>query len=73
MVELVPVSWVNLLKRLRNFGFDGPYQGGNHPYMIKDKLVLTIPNQHRKVIGVPLLSRLLKQAGIDKDKWITGK
>jgi predicted RNA binding protein YcfA (HicA-like mRNA interferase family) len=50
------------VKRLRQLGFDGPYQGGKHPYMINDNLVLTIPNPHRKEISVDLLSRILKQA-----------
>ena len=46
--KLTPVSWTELVKRFRLFNFDGPYQGGKHPYMIKDNLVLTIPNPHRK-------------------------
>jgi predicted RNA binding protein YcfA (HicA-like mRNA interferase family) len=60
--KLSPVSWTELVKRLRQLGFDGPYQGGKHPYMINDNLVLTIPNPHRKEISVDLLSRILKQA-----------
>ncbi len=34
--KLSPVSWTELVKRLRKLGFDGPYQGGKHPYMIKE-------------------------------------
>jgi len=33
-------------------------------------LVLTIPNPHRKEIGVDLLSRILRQAGIMREKWL---
>lgn len=69
MVELSPVSWIQLVKRLKQLGFDGPFQGGKHPYMIKDNLVLTIPNPHHNVIGIPLLSRILKQADISKKEW----
>ena len=68
--KLSPVSWAELVKRLRLLGFDGPYQGGKHPYMIKDNLVLTIPNPHRKEISVDLLSRILKQAGITRVEWL---
>jgi predicted RNA binding protein YcfA (HicA-like mRNA interferase family) len=68
--KLSPVSWIDLVKRLRKLGFEGPYQGGKHPYMLRDNLVLTIPNPHRKEIGVDLLSRILKQAGITREEWL---
>ena len=70
MADLPPVSWVDLVRRLRKLGFDGPYQGGKHPYMIKGNLVLTIPNPHRQDIGVALLSRILRRAGITKEEWL---
>ena len=70
MAELSPVSWGDLVRRLRKLGFDGPYQGGKHPYMIRGNLVLTIPNPHRREIGAPLLSRILKRAGVTKEEWL---
>ncbi len=65
-----PVSWPDLVKSLRKLGFDGPYSGGEHPYMIKEDLVLTIPNPHRKEISVDLLLRILKQANISREDWL---
>jgi hypothetical protein len=38
--------------------------------MIKGNLVLTIPNQHRGDIGIDLLSRILRQAGITREDWM---
>jgi len=38
--------------------------------MIKGDLRLTVPNPHRKEIGVDLLMRILKQAGITKEEWL---
>ena len=70
MARLTPASWPNLVKKLKQFGFDGPYRGGKHPYMVKGDLVLTLPNPHRKEISVDLLVRILRQANIDKDRWI---
>ena len=58
----MPVSWKQLVKRLKDLGFEGPFCGGQHPYMIKGELVLTLPNPHKKEIGIDLLSRILKQA-----------
>jgi len=71
--KLSPVSYAELVERLRLLGFDGPYMGGKHPYMLKDNISLTIPNPHSKVIGIDLLSRILKQAGIDRDEWLNVK
>ena len=70
MAELSPVSWTDLVRRLRQLDFDGPYQGGKHPYLIRGNLVLTIPNPHHKEIGVPLLSRILRRAGVSKEEWL---
>jgi predicted RNA binding protein YcfA (HicA-like mRNA interferase family) len=70
VAELYPVSWANLVRKLRKLGFEGPYQGGKHPYMIKDNLVLTVPNSHRGDISVSLLSRMLKRAGVSKEQWL---
>jgi len=39
-------------------------------FMIKDDLVLTIPNPHRKEISIDLLSRILKRAGITREEWL---
>ena len=68
--RLTPVSWKEFVRRLRRLGFDGPYQGGKHPYMVRGDLVLTIPNPHRGDIGVELLKRILKQASIAQKDWL---
>lgn len=69
MPKLSPVSWRELVKRLRALGFEGPYEGGKHPYMIRGDVVVTIPNIHRSDIGVELLQRILDQAGISRQDW----
>lgn len=71
MPKLKPISWRELVTRLRKFGFEGPYQSGKHPYMVKGDLTLTIPNPHSRDISIDLLSRVLRQAGINKKDWVT--
>ncbi|MCD4798650.1 MAG: type II toxin-antitoxin system HicA family toxin [Methanosarcinales archaeon] len=61
------MSWNVLVKRLNKLGFEGPYSGGKHPFMVKNDLVLTIPNPHKAVISVDLLSRILRQAKITRE------
>ena len=70
MAELSPVSWAELVRKLRRLGFDGPHQVGKHPFMVRGNIRLPIPNPHRREVGVPLLSRILKRAGISKEEWL---
>jgi predicted RNA binding protein YcfA (HicA-like mRNA interferase family) len=71
MPHLGPIKRKDLIYYLRQLGFEGPYPGGNHQYMvkIKEKITLTIPNPHHGDIGEGFLARLLKQAGVDKATW----
>jgi predicted RNA binding protein YcfA (HicA-like mRNA interferase family) len=68
--RLAPVSWSDLVGVLRKLGFDGPYRGGKHPYMVKGDVVLTLPNPHRETVSVDLLRRILKQGGISREEWL---
>jgi predicted RNA binding protein YcfA (HicA-like mRNA interferase family) len=69
MTPLHPISRSDLIKLLRLAGFSGPESGGKHQFLIKGSLKLVIPNPHQGDIGVALLSRILKQAGISRDDW----
>ena len=37
--------------------------------MIKDDLVLTVPNPHEREVSIDLLVRILRQGNIKKDDW----
>lgn len=69
MPKLGPISQRVLIQRLRKFGYEGPYQEGKHPYLVKGNFVLTIPNPHKKDISVDLLTKILSQAGISPKEW----
>ncbi len=69
MSRLSPVSFSELLRKLKSLDFEGPFSGGKHLFMIKGDLRLTIPNPHRQDIGVDLLKRILRQGGIQRDEW----
>ncbi|HYN79718.1 MAG TPA: type II toxin-antitoxin system HicA family toxin [Lamprocystis sp. (in: g-proteobacteria)] len=70
MTRLGPISHTDLVAGLRRHGFAGPYVGGKHLFMVKGELRLTIPNPHRDDIAPPLLTRILRQAGISRDDWL---
>lgn len=64
------ISRREFIKKLRNFGFQGPFSGGKHQFMIKDRLKLRIPNPHGSGdISYPLLKEILRQAGISLEDW----
>ena len=65
------ISFLELTQNLKKFGFKGPYSGGKHLFMIKGNLRLTLPNPHRKEINQDLLLRILKQANISREEWIS--
>ncbi len=69
MPRLGPTRRDDLIRYLRVLGFEGPYPGTKHQMMIKGDLVVRLPNPHRREIGRELLVRILRQAGITRDKW----
>jgi predicted RNA binding protein YcfA (HicA-like mRNA interferase family) len=64
-----PLKRREFIAALRRLRFDGPYSGGKHEFMVREDLVLTIPNPHRSDIGLGLLKVLLHQAGISRKEW----
>lgn len=64
-----PIGRRDLIRYLRKAGFEGPYVGGKHQYMVKGELKLALPNPHQSDIGRDFLARILRQAGIDRDEW----
>jgi predicted RNA binding protein YcfA (HicA-like mRNA interferase family) len=64
-----PIKRSELIRPLRRLGWDGPYQKGKHPFMIKAGVRLTIPNPHRGDIDWSLASRILREAGVTPEQW----
>lgn len=69
MPRLGPIKRADLIRYLQILGFEGPYSGGKHQFMLKGVIRLRLPNPHKSEVGRELLSRILKQAGIDRDSW----
>lgn len=63
-----PISRNDLIRALRQAGFDGPYSGGKHQFMMKGSLTLALPNPRQRDIGRELLKRILRQAGISRNE-----
>ena len=64
-----PMKRKDLIKALKQTGFEGPFAGGKHEFLIKGELRLVLPNPHQSEIGKELLARILRQADINRAEW----
>ena len=64
-----PIKRRELNANLRALGFEAPVSGGDHQYMRGRGRKLRIPNPHMDDISRGLLSRILRQGGIDRKEW----
>ena len=71
MSRVTPVSRKELIRRLSELCFEGPYPGGDHEYMTRTGVYVRIPNDHGEDISVRLLSRILRDARISREEWFS--
>ena len=64
-----PLRRRGLIAGLRRLGFEGPFSGGKHQFMLRGEVVITIPNPHAGDIGIALLKLVLEQAGVSRKEW----
>lgn len=64
-----PIKRKDLIKNLKKSGFEGPFAGGKHEFLVKGELRLVLPNPHQSEISKDLLARILKQANISRKYW----
>ena len=69
MPSFGPIRRNDLIRALKQAGFDGPLTGGKHEFMVRGNLRLTLPNPHQGEISRDLLARILKQAGLSREEW----
>ena len=69
MPPFKPVKRKDLIKALREAGFEGPYTGGRHEFLVKEQLRLILPNPHQGEISKDLLARILRQANLTREEW----
>ena len=70
MPKIPPCPRIELIRKLRKLGFKGPFSGGKHSYMKREKDKQIIPNPHGKDISSVLVKEMLKQSGISVEEWL---
>ncbi len=69
MPPFKPTKRNDLIKALKQAGFEGPYVGGKHEFLVRGELRLVLPNPHQGEISKDLLARILRQAQITHEEW----
>ena len=67
--KLGPIKRGDLIARLKRLGFEGPFSGGKHQFLVRGSVRLILPNPHASEIGPSLLARILQQAGVTREEW----
>ena len=63
------ISWRKMVKKFRKLGFNGPFSGGKHKFMVRGNLKVRIPSDHGSDISVGLINEIIIQSGIKKNDW----
>ena len=69
MPHVGPISRRDLIRALRDAGFEGPFAGRSHAFMSRRDRSVIIPNPHGADIDTGLLRTILGSAGISRQEW----
>jgi predicted RNA binding protein YcfA (HicA-like mRNA interferase family) len=64
-----PVKRRELIRGLSRLGFEGPFSGGRHQFLVRGDVTVRIPNPHEGDISQGLLLRILRQADVSREEW----
>ena len=74
MARMAPISRRELIRRLKELGFRGPFHGSRHDFMVRDKdeYRLPLPRDDAKSrdIGVSLQKRIIKEIAVAREQWM---
>jgi predicted RNA binding protein YcfA (HicA-like mRNA interferase family) len=74
MPKMKPIPRRELLRKLKQLGFEGPFPGGKHDAMRRpgDQAKVPIPRDDAKSreIGVELQKRIMKEIGVSLKEWL---
>ncbi len=64
------ISRRELVRKFKALGYQGPFSGKRHQFVIKGRMKIRIPNPHGSGdIHVSLLKEILRQAGLTNEEW----
>jgi predicted RNA binding protein YcfA (HicA-like mRNA interferase family) len=71
MSRLTPHKVDEVIRRLRQLGFEGPIGGGRHVRMIhpQTRKIIPVPMHRGRDVGVGLIRAIIREVGITPDEW----
>lgn len=72
MPRLAPLKPQEVVRKLKNLGFEGPFPGGRHRRMVDPKTgrVVPIPFHKGSDVSVGLICEIISELGITRDDWL---
>jgi predicted RNA binding protein YcfA (HicA-like mRNA interferase family) len=69
MPAIGPVKRRDLVRYLALLGFEGPFSGGKHQFVVRGAVTVRLPNPHESDVSTGLVVRILRQAGVTCEEW----
>lgn len=69
MSRWMPCKRNEFIRRLRSLGFDGPYSGTHHQFMVYQQQRLTIPSNRE--YSVPQLRMMIREVEVVMSRAVT--
>lgn len=69
MPAVGPVKRRDLVRHLAQLGFEGPFSGGKHQFVVRGTTTVRLPNPHESDVSTGLVVRILRQAGVTREEW----
>jgi predicted RNA binding protein YcfA (HicA-like mRNA interferase family) len=72
MSRLSPEKPREVIRKLRELGFEGPFGGGRHVFMRhpETRVKISVPVHQGRDIPIGTLAAIIKQAGSTVDQWL---
>ncbi len=70
-MPLTPIPAREVIRKLRQLGYQGPSPGGKHSFMWHPQTGqrITIPTHGKRDLKIGTLRAIVRQAGVDVDTW----
>ncbi|MEY4529746.1 MAG: hypothetical protein RLZZ156_467 [Deinococcota bacterium] len=72
MPKVSPLKSLEIIRKLRALGYEGPFPSGRHVHMVHpDKKFPLIPiPMHPGDIGVGLIRKIIRDVGVSLEQWL---
>lgn len=72
MPKLNPEKPIDIIRKLRKLGYEGPFGGGRHVFMrhVQSNKKIPVPVHGGRDIPISTLRAIIRQAGVSVEDWL---